>query len=248
MAHPDHDPVAARRALAHALGAYLDRVRVRDAVALWSAHFEGQGSLFVALNRYCRQVAESYGLVGLEAELHLRVFRALQGDPRALPDDPLSQPPGDDERTAPAALDALASAGPPSRPGPPRSEPPSGSGAGSHRSAALLQVFYAAIESQLARDLPPGITPARVRRTLIKHAAGLPRPQQHAASLWWSNQVSVLGGDWPAGGHGTALVNVIYVSLAELVGPVRADQCFTQAVARLERGGDPAHAEIRRYL
>ena len=67
----DKDPVAARRALAFVLGGYLDRRRVRDAVALWSTHFEGQGSLFVALQRYCRQIADSYGLAGREAELHL---------------------------------------------------------------------------------------------------------------------------------------------------------------------------------
>lgn len=229
----DKDPVAARRALAFVLGGYLDRRRVRDAVALWSTHFEGQGSLFVALQRYCRQVADSYGLAGREAELHLKVFRALQGDPRDLPQDPLSVPPTDEERTVPAPLAEAPRVGPVAE---------------VSRSAAVLQAFYAAVEEQLARDLPPGLTPARVRRTLIRHAAGLPRPQQHAASLWWSNQVSALGGDWPPGGHGTALVNVIYVSLAELLGPRRADQCFTQAVARLERSGEPGLADIRRWL
>lgn len=235
MPRTDHDPITARRALAQALGAYLDRVRLRDAVALWRRHFEGQGSQFSALHRYCRQVAQSYGLVGLEAELHLKIFRALQADPRELPEDPLSLPPEEGERTAPAALEPALPGGGPDR-------------NATNHGARLLQSFYAAIEEQLARDLPPGITPARVRRTLIRHAAALPRPQQHAASLWWSNQVVALGGDWPPGGHGTALVNVIYVALAELVGPVRADQCFTQAVARLEHGDEPAHAEIRRYL
>lgn len=223
---PDHDAVVARRALAQALGDYLDRARVHDALALWSRSFEGRESLIVGLNRYCRQVAQAFGLAGKEAELHLKVFRALQTDPRLLPEDPLTQPPH--ERAEP--------------PGAPSTQPPASG------SAAVLRRFYQALEEQLARDLPPGITPARVRRTLIRHAATLPRAQQHAASLWWSGQVSSLGGEWPAGGAGTALVNVMYVALAELAGPVRADQCFTDAVRRLEASGDPALAEIRRYL
>ena len=60
--------------------------------------------------------------------------------------------------------------------------------------------------------------------------------------------MSTLDGDWPAGGHGTLLVNVMYVALAELLGPVRADACFTHAVDRLEASGAPALIGIRRYL
>jgi hypothetical protein len=248
MALSDNDPVSARRALAHALGEYMDRGRVRDAVALWSRHFEGQGSVSVALNRYCRHMADSFGLAGREAELQLKIFRALQTDPRELPQDPLSVPP-DDAPTQPAALNDAARAGPSSLPAGTSRGRPAGTGSTSAgRSAALLQAFYSAIEEQLARDLPPGVTPARIRRTLIRHATTLPRPQQHAASLWWSGQVSALDGEWPAGGHGTALVNVIYTALAELLGPVRADQCFTQAVSRLEASGDSARTSIRRYL
>lgn len=224
--HNDNDPLVARRALAHALGDYLDRHRVHDALTLWSRSFEGRDSLVVSLNRYCRQVAQAFGLAGKEAELHLKVFRALQSDPRLLPDDPLTQPP--------RARTEAPSAG--------STQPPA------NGSAAVMRRFYLALEEQLARDLPPGITPARVRRTLIRHAAALPRAQQHAASLWWSDQVSSLGGEWPAGGAGTALVNVMYVSLAELAGPVRADQCFTEAVRKLEASDDPALAEIRRFL
>lgn len=227
------DPVAVRRSLAYALGAHLDRRRVRDAVVLWSEQFEGQGSLFVALQRYCRQVAQSYGLAGREAELQLTVFRALQSQPSDLPQDPLSVPPGDDERTAPTPLSEA---------------PRVAAAAGASASAAVMQAFYAAVEEQLVRDLPPGVTPVRVRRTFIRYASGLPRPRQHAASLWWSNQVPLLSGDWPPGGHGTALVNVIYVALAELLGPRRADECLTQAVMRLERSGEPGLTDIRRWL
>ena len=94
MATPqDHDFLVARRALAHALADYLDRSGVHDALTLWSRSFEGRESLIVGLNRYCRQVAERFGLAGKEAELHLKVFRALHADPRTLPDDPLTLPP-----------------------------------------------------------------------------------------------------------------------------------------------------------
>jgi hypothetical protein len=248
MALFDNDLVFARRALAHALGEYMDRGRVRDAVALWSPHFEGQGSVSAALNRYCRHMADSFGVAGREAELQLKIFRALQTDPQELPQDPLSVPP-DDAPTQPAGLSDTARAGPSSLPAStPLGRSPGGRSSSAGCGAALLQAFYAAIEEQLARDLPPDVTLARIRRTLIRHATTLPRPQQHAASLWWSGQVSALDGEWPAGGHGTALVNVIYIALAELLGPVRADQCFTQAVARLEASGDSARTNIRRYL
>lgn len=227
----DNDPVTVRRALAHALAEYLEAPRVRDAVMLWCQQFQGRGALFLGLSRYCRQIADGFGLAGKEAELHLRIFRALQSDPRRLPDDPLSSQPF--ESTEPGSL-------------PPGSVAPVAPRLG--EGVAALQAFFAAIEAQLSRDLPVGLTPARVRRALIRHAASLPRPQQHAASLWWSGQVSTLDGDWPAGGHGTLLINVMYVALAELLGPVRADACFTQAVDRLEASGVPALTGIRGYL
>lgn len=227
----DNDPVTVRRALAHALAEYLEAPRVRDAVMLWCQQFQGRGALFLGLSRYCRQIADGFGLAGKEAELHLRIFRALQSDPRRLPDDPLSSQPF--ESTEPGSL-------------PPGSVAPVAPRLG--EGVAALQAFFAAIEAQLSRDLPVGLTPARARRALIRHAASLPRPQQHAASLWWSGQVSTLDGDWPAGGHGTLLINVMYVALAELLGPVRADACFTQAVDRLEASGVPALTGIRGYL
>jgi hypothetical protein len=227
----DNDPVTVRRALAQALAEYLDAPRVREAVTLWCQQFQGRGALFLGLSRYCRQIADGFGLAGKEAELHLKIFRALQSDPQSLPDDPLSSQPF--ESTEPGSL-------------PPGSVAPSAPRLG--EGAAAMQAFFAAIEAQLSRDLPVGLTPARVRRALIRHATSLPRPQQHAASLWWSGQVSTLDGDWPAGGHGTLLVNVMYVALAELLGPVRADACFTHAVDRLEASGAPALTGIRRYL
>ncbi|EWS57075.1 hypothetical protein X551_00017 [Methylibium sp. T29] len=102
MASRDNDPVTVRRALAHALAEYLEAPRVRDAVMLWCQQFQGRGALFLGLSRYCRQIADGFGLAGKEAELHLRIFRALQSDPRRLPDDPLSSQPF--ESTEPGSL------------------------------------------------------------------------------------------------------------------------------------------------
>lgn len=225
----------ARRALAHALGAYLDAPRVRDAVALWGEHAgEAQGNLIIGLRRYCMHVAEAFGLAGQEAELHLRILRAVQMDPSLLPADPL----------APAPLTK-----PPSR-------PTTGSGAAPTASAAsagpltshVLEHFFVAVEGHFARELPPGVVAAQLRRSLILLAVQLPSAQRAALLQWCRGQTSVLDGSWPAGGHGTALVNLIYVALAELVGPVRADRCFNLAVTELQSSSDPAIAEIRRYL
>jgi hypothetical protein len=72
--------------------------------------------------------------------------------------------------------------------------------------------------------------------------------QRIAVVQWCTGEASALHGQWPAEGHGTVLVNLIYVALAELIGPVRADRAFGQAVADLESSGDAALAEIRRYL
>lgn len=229
MSLPRNDPVIARRALAHALHGYLGAGHVRDAVALWNQHFEGKVGLFVGLTRYCKQVADLFGLKGQEAELHLRIFRALQIDPRQLPIDPLSQPPDMQSQSLPDGAAASS-----------QGEPGQG--------AFVLQRLHTAIEACLARDAGASLPPALLRRMLVRRCAVLPPQHRHAAQLWWSGQVGVLSGDWPAGGLGTALVNVMYVTLAELIGPVQTDRCFAQAVARLEASGDPALYEVRSYL
>ena len=138
----DSDPTTVRRALAHALHDYLDASRVRDAVVLWHQQFDGQGTLFLGLSRYARQIARQFGLAGKEAELHLKMFRALQTDPRRLPDDPLTSLPF--ESTEPGRLPAGTTTLP----------RPLGEG------AAVLQAFYAALEAEMARDLHVGLTPA----------------------------------------------------------------------------------------
>lgn len=219
MAYFVNDPVATRRALVLALSDYLESERVREAITLWHHHFENSGSIFVGLNRYCRQVAQAFGLSGKEAELHLKIFRALQAAPDTLPPDPLSRPSAVEQPRASAAASG---------------------------SARTLAAFFAEIEALVARE--PGLSAGFWRRAALARANALPGPARLAVGGWWRGELSSLGGDWPAGGLGTALVNVIYVALADLLGPVRADQCFTQAVGRLEASDDPALRSIRQYL
>lgn len=227
------DAAAAHSALVQALAQFLDPPRVEQALALWALRCQGEGSLFQRLDRYCREIADGFGLHGKEVALHLDVLRTLQNPAgQTLPG---SLEPPVQEKAADLSLRR-------------RENPLDTATPARSTSGGVLQSFYAALEVQLARELPPGVTPARLRRTLIRHAQTLPRPQQHAASLWWSGQIGALRGDWPAGGCGTALANVMYVALAELLGPVHADRCFTQAVARLEASKDPALAAIRRFL
>ena len=57
-----------------------------------------------------------------------------------------------------------------------------------------------------------------------------------------------LAGAVPARGLGTQLINAAYVALAESLGPVRADACFTSIVREFEQASDPALSGIRSYL
>lgn len=246
----DRDVAAVRSALKHALSDFLDPPGVEEALQLWRHRFEGEDSLFLRLTFYCRELARERDLAGSEANLHMSVMQALQRDPPTITsmfDIPrLSPVRGPIEAAATVRSGAAAvPAAPPierERRAVPRVTVPVASG------AHMLESFYRAFEAQVARQLPEGVTPARVRRTLIKHARKLPRAQHHPACLWWSGQVSHLEGDWPAGGHGTLLVKVMYRAMAELLGNELADRCFRQAILRLEADSDPSLHAIRRYL
>jgi hypothetical protein len=217
----NEDPAIARRALAYGLLGYLDAPSVKQAVELWHAEFEGEQSMMVGLNRYCRQVAKLFGLQGKEAELHLRVFRAMQADPKQLPRDPLASTLG------PSAGHAETLSSAPVAPG-----------------AGVIEAFFATVEACIARE------PAAqgLRRALLSQASKLPLRLQKPLVAWWSGAGSGLDGDWPATGAGTQVINLIYVALAECLGPTRADKVFTEAVGLLERSADPVHRAIRSYL
>lgn len=259
------DAAAARKALTHALAEFLDPPRVDLALQLWRRRYEGDDSLFLRLTFYCREVVQQHGLAGQEANLHTAMLRAIQRIP------PMSVAPstGNFELTSPmgisdagvrsvAHMSVSSSVAAPARkkalPAAPAyapeleaveqvTIPPPRS-----TDARVLQAFYMALEAQLARHLPSGVTPARVRRTLIRHARALPHGQRHPVSLWWSGQVNVLEGDWPIGGHGNALVKVMESALTELLGAAHAKRCFEQAATRLEASRDSTLHCIRRYL
>lgn len=231
MAYPGKDALTARRALAHALSAYLDGARVHEAVSLWSQNVDGQASLLAGLTRYCKQVAEVFGLAGREAELHLKILRAMKMDPSLLPDDPLAS------RAAAAAAIATG-----------RAASAASTAAAPNASSPVLQKLFGLLEAQLVRESPTGAVNLALRRSVVGLATQLPPMQRIAVVQWCTGEATALHGQWPAGGHGTVLVNLIYVALAELVGPVRADRAFGLAVADLESSGDAALAEIRRYL
>jgi hypothetical protein len=44
------------------------------------------------------------------------------------------------------------------------------------------------------------------------------------------------------------VINAAYVALAQWLGPVRADACFTQVVREFENSQDPVLMSVRRYL
>jgi hypothetical protein len=259
------DVAAARAALAQALAEFLDPPRVDLALQLWRRRYEGDDSLFLRLTFYCREVVQQHGLAGQEANLHTAMLRAIQ---RSLPMSTATSavsfeptaPLGGAEAgfkgsahvsvSASVAAPARKRAVPVAQTVPAELEPAQEVIVPPPRSsdARVLQAFYMALEAQLARQLPPGVTPARVRRTLIRHARALPHDQRHPVSLWWSGQVNVLEGEWPMGGQGSALVKVMHSALTELLGAAHAERCFKQATARLEASRDSTLHCIRRYL
>lgn len=214
------DPVRVRRALALALEEFVDALRVQEAVELWHRQFERQFSLHFGLHRYSKEVAHVLGLSGRENELHLKMFQALSVSLERLPADPL----GSQE---------------------PLIAPVSGAGVATP-SARTVQGFYEAVEERARQD--GRVRVQRLRQAVLAQAAGWPGPARRSLAAWWEGTAGGLHGQWPAGGLGTQFVNAVYVALTELLGPVQADQCFTQAVARLESGPDREIAGIRRYL
>lgn len=228
-------------ALMWALQPYLDADRAREAVALWQPpDASGPASAMVGLSRYCRLVGQRFGLQGKEAELHLRIIRALQaqglgGQRQAAP----AEAPGPASPEGGAAGRAWSAAGASISA---NDSQPAGA------SALLVQRFLEMVEQAVAHEAPMSYSPQRWRHTLIKQAGRLPEPVLRLATDWLWGRVPALTGEWRAGAAGTRLVNAAYVALAEWVGPVKADACFTRIVREFEGSGDPHLAAVRRYL
>ena len=226
----DIEPVALQ-ALMLALGAYLSPERARQAAALWQGP-SPQGSALAGLSRYCRQVAREFDLQGREAELHLGIIRAMrQLGAHAAPSPSEPVPAGDDVRATRVEPGLSAN----------DSLPPG-------MSAWAVQRFLECIEQAVAREVPQLYSPGRWRQSVLARAQRIPAPLLQHAADWLQGRSAQLQGDWPARGAGTRLINTAYVALAEWVGPVRADACFTAVVRDFESSQDPALSGVRRYL
>lgn len=233
-----------RGALLWALGAYLDASQAEQALGLWQP--STQASALSGLSRYCRSVAQQFGLQGREAELHLRIVRAIQATGGA------STRRGNEGHaesatapahaglekvdTRPSPLDALAQSASAND-----SVPPG-------LANLAVQRFLEAIEATVARECPGQFTTQRWRQGLLRHTARFPKPMQLQVADWLWGHAEHLPGDWPARGAGTRLINAAYVALTEWVGPVRADAAFTQIVKGFENSSDSTVSGVRRYL
>lgn len=217
------DADQALQAVCWALSAYLAPAQINEAAALWQPAGNGEASsMLVGLSRYCRLVGQRFDLRGREAELHLRIIRALQAQNQGKPTPP---------------PDARAPELPPTLP------VVTGMAGG-----PLVQRFLEAIEQQVQREAGSQYSAERWRQSLVRHCGRLPRDALQRASDWLWGQTSVLVGQWPARGAGTHLINGAYVALAEWLGPVRADACFTRVVSEFERSHDPVLMGVRAYL
>ena len=237
-------PEPLRECLLWALCSYLDTAQAEQALRLWQP--STQASALSGLSRYCRSVAQQFGLQGREAELHLRIVRAMQAMGAASNRRPSE---GSAEAitgsahaglekvdTQPSPLDALAQSASAND-----SVPPG-------LANLAVQRFLEAIEAAAARECPGQFTTQRWRQGLLQHTTRFPKPLQQQVADWLWGHTDSLPGDWPARGAGTRLINAAYVVLAEWMGPVRADAAFTQIVKGFENSPDPTLSGVRRYL
>lgn len=226
-----------REVLLWALSPYLNPVQAQAAAALWRPPPAGHTSATVGLSRYCRDVARQFDLPGKEAELHLRIIRGFQSRIKA-PRPAQGTAPG-----GPAGVEVSATSaawGLPEHSAndsqPPRSAVP------------LVQSFLEAAEAAVARECPQVYSARLWRQSVLLKAQRLSPEAQRALSDWLWGRTSHLLGDWPARGSGTRLVNAAYVTLAEWLGPVRADACITGIVREFEGSANPAMMGVRQYL
>jgi hypothetical protein len=225
-----------RQALIWALGAYLPPLEAERAAMLWQPAAAQQASITAGLSRYCRTVAQHFGLRGREAELHLRIIRAMQvlSKGKVLPQEAVPV------QTAQAQPDG-------------RLEPPLASSSANDSQPPFLSVitvqrFVEAVELVVSRECPEVYSPTLWRQSLLRHSRKISKEQLTLASDWFWGRTPNLQGDWPARGAGTRLINTAYVTMAEWLGPVRADAQFTAIVREFEHSQDGSLTSIRRYL
>lgn len=236
-----------RQALVWALGAYLDPQDAQAAVQLWQPGLGGGApgsSALAGLSRYCRMVAARFGLQGKEAELHLRIIRGLQAKPAELVSAPVK--PDLDKRQEPALSSASQSAD--QAPSQTATHSANDSVPPTEGTAVCVQRFLEAIEGAVSRECPERYGAKPWRQSLLVHTSRLHKTQIEQLAAWLWGHSDGLHGEWPARGAGTRVINAAYVALAQWLGPVRADACFTQVVREFENSQDPVLMSVRRYL
>ncbi len=219
--------MVARRALYLALTLRLEKDDAIQAVDMWQPFKGHEHNPLVGLRRYCQEVALRFGLQGREAELHLSIIKSLkaQGLMSGLTDSPDSTPPHANTLQAPVAQ-------PPSR----------------NDAAQLMQQFMQAVEAHVSVEVSGQYSPERWRQSLMQQINKTKSISDAHLQDWLSDRASRLQGEWPSRGRGTQLINVVYVVLAQWLGPVKADACFTSIVNRFEKSSAPYLRDIRSYL
>ncbi|MBL8473170.1 MAG: hypothetical protein JNM98_15345 [Rhodocyclaceae bacterium] len=245
-------PEGAQQVLRSVLRGYIPEARLAQALHVWQEECKRGQSVFIVLTHFCKRMGSEFGLRGREPELHLRIFQALQ-DARsaALVKAPegataAGQRVRAGRKAAPAVPASPPAPAAASAPPPAGAEPSRAVGSASSR---LIERFFLLVETLLKRD--HGWSPRQWHEACAAQIASQEPPwsdRERAAFVAWLGGSSAnLAGAWPAGSAGTRAVNLMYVALAESLGPMLADRMFTRAVALLEReGGD--YAEIRAYL
>jgi hypothetical protein len=226
-------PEPLRHALMSALLVDLSASDARQALTLWQPCASGQATALAGLSRFCRAVAREFGLQGREAEMHLRIIRALQAQVSGVQ---LREPPQEVTNTRPGRLEpqmATTSAN--------DSVPPG-------LSTLTVQRFLEAVEALVERECAAQYTPGLWRQSLLRHAGRIPKALSVHLADWLWGRTELLQGDWPARGAGTRLINTAYVALAEWLGPVKADAGFTAIVREFENRSDQTLCDVRRYL
>lgn len=218
---------AARRALYLALTLHMEKADAIAAVEMWRPPSGEAANPLSGLRRYCHEVAQRFGLVGREAELHLSILRSMKGQG-------ISRPVLDPNNPSTSGSDYPDAVAVP----PLRTEP----------SAHLMQQFLEAVEKKVAQELPGMYTPVKWREALLPQLKRLKPMNLADIHNWLGGRSATLQAVWPPRAEGTRLLNAVYVVLAQWLGPVKADSVFTQILTQFEAGQDPHLKSIRTYL
>lgn len=210
--------VRRRRAFFGALSPLFGREAALEAINIWEHTFGSDQPLLRGISQYATLLIQELGWKISPADLSIILLQHLQQGEDSLPPDPLPQLTG--RRSSDPAPRALAAGG---TSAPLASTSPwtqtlsvllvklcdSAGHADARMQQALLKQFLNACAAQTSRELA-----ADVAALLSGRSSSLVHDQKKSAAV--------------------ALVNLFYVSLAELYGPVSADRILTSSVRATE--------------